>query len=280
MKLWIFQGNPDRFDVDQYLTKQRDIYWTVTRKRHQDSVAVGDLVYIWRAKGRRNETPGVVGRGRISAACLPKSEIRDKSRLSDDLWTDVRLEPDEIKAGIHLEEVRLSIEEGMISLDEIRADAILVKMNIVTVRTGTNFLLTLEQAQRLAVIWQAANEPSEEESSAGQEYVTKEGRIKLAIHRIRERDRKLIEKVKQNFRSKHGSLYCEICGFSFGAVYGEIGQNFIEAHHKKPISQLTEGEETSSEDIILVCSNCHRMLHIGDAEKNLSGLIALFGSRS
>lgn len=29
----------------------------------------------------------------------------------------------------------------------------------------------------------------------------------------------------------------------------------------KPISEMAENEETKVEDIVLVCSNCHRMLH-------------------
>ncbi|WP_144467670.1 HNH endonuclease [Bacillus toyonensis] len=37
--------------------------------------------------------------------------------------------------------------------------------------------------------------------------------------------------------------------------------DFIEGHHTIPVSQLKEGEKTKIEDIIMVCANCHRMLH-------------------
>jgi predicted HNH restriction endonuclease len=48
----------------------------------------------------------------------------------------------------------------------------------------------------------------------------------------------------------------------FQSVYGRIGADFIEAHHIKPISTLHEdGENTQVEDLAMVCSNCHRMLH-------------------
>jgi predicted HNH restriction endonuclease len=56
-------------------------------------------------------------------------------------------------------------------------------------------------------------------------------------------------------------LRCDVCGFSFNAVYGEIGENYIEAHHLVPVSEMREGDETGIEDIALVCSNCHRMIH-------------------
>ncbi len=43
--------------------------------------------------------------------------------------------------------------------------------------------------------------------------------------------------------------------------YGEIGDGYIEGHHTKPISEMSENEQTKVEDIALVCANCHRMLH-------------------
>jgi putative restriction endonuclease len=56
-------------------------------------------------------------------------------------------------------------------------------------------------------------------------------------------------------------LPCEICQFSLKENYGETGEGFIEGHHIFPISQLTEETETKLEDLILLCSNCHRMIH-------------------
>ena len=56
-------------------------------------------------------------------------------------------------------------------------------------------------------------------------------------------------------------LSCQVCNFSFEENYGGLGKGFIEAHHIFPISELTEETPTKVEDIALVCSNCHRMLH-------------------
>ena len=47
----------------------------------------------------------------------------------------------------------------------------------------------------------------------------------------------------------------------FHATYGEVGRNYIEAHHTKPVSEMKEGEVTRVEDLAMVCANCHRMLH-------------------
>ncbi|WP_444904119.1 HNH endonuclease [Microbulbifer sp. CnH-101-E] len=89
-----------------------------------------------------------------------------------------------------------------------------------------------------------------------------EGKIKEKLHRARERNSTLISQVKAEALAKYRKLQCESCGFDFEDFYGELGAEFIEAHHTKPVSELHEdGEETKKEDIALVCSNCHRMLH-------------------
>jgi len=89
-----------------------------------------------------------------------------------------------------------------------------------------------------------------------------EGRKQAKEHIQRERSARLVRLAKTNFAHLHnGDLYCEICAFNFKEIYGEAGAGFIEAHHLKPISEMEEGEQTNIKDIMLVCSNCHRMLH-------------------
>lgn len=89
-----------------------------------------------------------------------------------------------------------------------------------------------------------------------------EGKEMLRSHLIRERNQYLITKAKQKFKNEHnGQLYCEICGFNFSKVYGELGAGFIEAHHIKPVSEMKPNEATKINDIIMLCSNCHTMVH-------------------
>ena len=91
-----------------------------------------------------------------------------------------------------------------------------------------------------------------------------EGKIKeVNHHKYRERDSKLIQAAKAKFKINHGGqLYCEICGFNFREIYGNAGYDFIEAHHTKPISEMDEeGEITDINDLIMVCSNCHSIIH-------------------
>lgn len=59
----------------------------------------------------------------------------------------------------------------------------------------------------------------------------------------------------------HG-LSCKVCEFNFEEVYGDWGKEFIEVHHIKPLFTKSEEAEIDPEnDLVPVCSNCHRMIH-------------------
>lgn len=88
-----------------------------------------------------------------------------------------------------------------------------------------------------------------------------EGKQKLKTHICRERNQKVIQIAKDRFKEKHGHLYCEACGFDFYKKYGKIGEDYIEGHHTIPVSELKEDDKTKPEDIILLCSYCHKMIH-------------------
>ena len=72
-----------------------------------------------------------------------------------------------------------------------------------------------------------------------------------------ERNREAREKcIKVN------GCYCNICGFNFEEIYGEVGKNFIHVHHLVPLSEIGESYIINPiEDLIPVCPNCHAMLH-------------------
>jgi len=88
-----------------------------------------------------------------------------------------------------------------------------------------------------------------------------EGKLVERKHKSRERSAKLIAEVKAAFLKENKKLYCTVCDFDFEKKYGERGRDFIEAHHTIPVSDMVIGQKTKIDDIALVCSNCHRILH-------------------
>jgi 5-methylcytosine-specific restriction protein A len=100
------------------------------------------------------------------------------------------------------------------------------------------------------------------------ENIQYEDASKLRLHKRIERNPKLVKKAKQI----HGYT-CQVCDLNFEKKYGEIGKDYIEAHHLEPIAQL-KGKKVSRDpkrDFAVLCSNCHRMIHksayVGDIEK-------------
>ena len=89
----------------------------------------------------------------------------------------------------------------------------------------------------------------------------KEGQVVYKLHKLRERNNTINKKKKDLYFKKYGKLDCEVCGFDFNHFYGKLGKGYIEAHHRVPLSELTGESKTTLNDLALVCSNCHRMLH-------------------
>lgn len=88
-----------------------------------------------------------------------------------------------------------------------------------------------------------------------------EGRVLTRTHQVRERNPKIVEAKKSKVFEETGALLCEACEFDFDRAYGSRGTGFIECHHTLPVSQLDPGHRTKLDDLALVCSNCHRMIH-------------------
>jgi hypothetical protein len=89
-----------------------------------------------------------------------------------------------------------------------------------------------------------------------------EGRKRWVQHFRRERDRNIVNQKKARVRVETGRLACEACNFDFAQFYHPLAQDFCEVHHRKPLSELEEGTETRLEDLAILCSNCHRVIHL------------------
>lgn len=89
----------------------------------------------------------------------------------------------------------------------------------------------------------------------------KEGQILYKLHKVRERDKQIILAKKKKVLKETGELKCEACDFNFEKKYGELGKGYIECHHIIPLSHFQVSRETKLEDLALLCSNCHGMIH-------------------
>lgn len=109
-----------------------------------------------------------------------------------------------------------------------------------------------------------------DEEAAG----TVEGRLLTRRHVVRERNRALRQRKLDDVRRGGRPVECEVCGFDFEQTYGERGSGFIECHHTLPL-YVTGPRKTRPEDLALLCSNCHRMIHVRPPWLSLAELRAL-----
>lgn len=88
-----------------------------------------------------------------------------------------------------------------------------------------------------------------------------EGTLLLKKHLLRERNSSLVAAKKASTLAATGCLACEACDFDFTLVYGEIGTNYCEVHHIEPLGDRHGTEKTSLQDLAVLCSNCHSIIH-------------------
>lgn len=87
--------------------------------------------------------------------------------------------------------------------------------------------------------------------------VYKEGKIQVRYGVKFERNPQLRQKAIEI----HGTT-CKICNFNFEKMYGDIGKEFIEIHHIKPMHSIRREISVNPQtDLVPLCSNCHKMIH-------------------
>jgi 5-methylcytosine-specific restriction protein A len=78
----------------------------------------------------------------------------------------------------------------------------------------------------------------------------------------------------------HYGARCQACGFDFRNVYGELGEGYIEVHHRTPVSEMGgEYRIDLISDLIPLCGNCHAMLHRADPVMPFQALRDIIESR-
>ena len=89
-----------------------------------------------------------------------------------------------------------------------------------------------------------------------------EGKEQFSIHKSKERNPKLILAAKEQFSALHGDLYCETCKETFHNIPAAFRFSFFQGHHRKPLKTVTEEHLISINEIMIVCPNCHVLMHI------------------
>lgn len=89
------------------------------------------------------------------------------------------------------------------------------------------------------------------------ELAYKEGAELRVIQTARERNPALRKDAIEKYGNK-----CMVCGFDFDKTYGrDIANGYIEVHHEKMLANTAGERDVTVNEVKVVCSNCHRMIH-------------------
>ena len=249
---WVFQGNPAKYDIDDYVTRYPElIYWRTPR--YANEIAVGDRAFMWRS----GVDAGAIALGVVVEAPTPGTNVKHPEALGSDLWRSEQPDLNESKTGIHLQEIRLSVAEGFVPRVTAMKDPELARASIITIPNGTVFRLDLAQAQALERLWGLSTSDSPPVTDAASE-----GERKLRAHYRRERSNALRDKKLAEARRLHGKYVCSLCGEDEVSKYpADLGQRIFEVHHLAPLAKAITPVRTTLDDLAVLCASCHRAVH-------------------
>jgi len=136
-RTWIFQANPQVYDVRGAIRKLSQIAWTVSR--HKDEIAPGDRVYLWES----GPQGGIVGVARVVA------QVSTGPMPTDDVtfWKKEPEKTDLDKAWVQLR--ILGIIEPVLERAQIASKPELSNLRILRQPQGTNFVVQKKESEVL-----------------------------------------------------------------------------------------------------------------------------------
>jgi len=164
---------------------------------------------------------------------------------------------------------------NFLGIDPLHDHSGLSKNNQMQATVWNEFIESLSSLRRTAEAIQTAISVKIPENSTDmfeEKDVFPEGHILTKQHVLRERNRAAVAAKMDQVLRRDGRVSCEVCNFDFLEFYGELGRGFAECHHIVPLAETAFGRTTRLSDLVIVCANCHRMLHRGRPVLTVDGL--------
>ena len=248
MNYWIVKGHQrgGRNDFNAMLVPGTSGTWQ-TRKRPKQ-LAQDDRVFIWES------SPGLrlIGLAEITNG--------DAGEDDGDQFYTLRYLTRPLKDTPRLADLRLIAE--LVNASFLKSGPAASILPLTAQQAQAVFTECARRNPEISTIWSDLKRNEDNLPDLDQIQSGLEGAAVLVTHLRRERNRKLIEQKKQSILSKFGKLDCEVCNFNFCQKYGSRGIEYCEVHHRIPISTIMGTMTTTLDDLAIVCSNCHRMLHV------------------
>ncbi|WP_318615295.1 EVE domain-containing protein [Sporosarcina sp. YIM B06819] len=191
MKTWIFQGNPTKFNVDDYLLENQFIWWSIRQEHYAKDISIGDEVYIWRSDGGNKSSGGVIARSEVVS--LPQEYTNDDESLK--YWYE---DVNGSYLAVELEVLEVEVTNGLNRL-EFREHEVLSELLILRLRQNTNYLLSDEHGSHLRQLWYARVPPTQQTVDKRFRLVESLDELKINIKQFM-KDVKTVEKQISSFQ--------------------------------------------------------------------------------
>ncbi|QFY77782.1 HNH endonuclease [Alcaligenes faecalis] len=151
---WVFQGNPNFYDLEKYIQSSRQIYWN-TPNRNRAKIAIGDPVIIWRSTIDR----GAIAVGYVNELPTKAAEVLHPEVLGREFWVEHEVvKEEEWKTGIQLAgDIRVSSAQGMVTHEQFMQHPLLQKSQIIQNPRGTIFRLSQTEFQAFEKLWRSSS---------------------------------------------------------------------------------------------------------------------------
>lgn len=152
---------------------------------------------------------------------------------------------------------------GRFTLTQLGKDFLDSNINIVNYLLNNDF--TSEDLKESFDVVFSDQERAKTIETFDEDLTINEGKKKVVVTSVYERSDKLRKKAIEHY-THNGRIKCKVCCFDFEDFYGNHGSGFIEIHHQKPVfmfenEDLEQKIDNALENVMPVCSNCHRMIH-------------------
>jgi hypothetical protein len=284
MTTFIFQGNPDRFDIDGYLAGAKErVSWLMTSSYKE--ITAGDRVFIWRAKGTKRlyQSSGII------AECIVEgsASIRPDDPEAVPFWTEKSDANAAYRVWLRL--FRVAAKGTLLGEKQIAGNPRLTNVGPIGYRAGTNYKLKPSESEELNKLWNNFVNSRYFEEIKHEFDVQVSIFEKLSLTRLIEEyqsdlskiaDRparyqvstfvfqrnplvKAIARVRAGFR-------CEVPDCVTPSFASISDEPYCEVHH---LLRLAGGGKDTIENVVCVCANHHRELHVGKRREELTSLL-------
>jgi 5-methylcytosine-specific restriction endonuclease McrA len=148
MRSWIFQANPNRFDIDGFLVSQpMEFAWLVSR--YGDEIKIGDRVFLWQAVAGGDENhSGIVAETRVVGPVRPQAS----DPHSAPYWRD-GADRDAVVNRVMLSLEQVANKKERLRRSWLKDDPILRDLPIFRMAAATSFPVPDGMVDRLVVLW-------------------------------------------------------------------------------------------------------------------------------